>query len=279
MANGISLDDELSALLRDSNLNNRQDIWLWLHLHLHKGMDLDGNSCNGASMRDVIAQSLSCNPDLIPLIPFKKDEYLLPEESLSWITQNQRQYHWLRPRVDELTNKSVPLDFVHLTGRNHIIAMLDAWQVGILEKASKIELLQDDWCRHEARDIQFEWFKDKKEEPTRCRCAWEWIEKHHLHPFSNQRPITNHQELLMFFDRANLQRYEQKVMIQEIKKRWNRQQFDERNADKKQVNVMLSKAVIAHLDGLAIRHDMKRAQVLEALVRKEVEIGEYLADA
>ncbi|MDI9730489.1 hypothetical protein [Stutzerimonas stutzeri] len=81
----------------------------------------------------------------------------------------------------------------------------------------------------------------------------------------------------MFFDHAALGRHEQKAMIQEIKKRWNRQQFDERNADKKQINVMLSKAVIAKLDELAKQHGLKRAQVIETLVRMEAETSAHLA--
>jgi hypothetical protein len=37
-------------------------------------------------------------------------------------------------------------------------------------------------------------------------------------------------------------------MIREIKRRWGRKQVDERATDKKQVNVVLSKAEIAQLD-------------------------------
>ncbi len=68
-------------------------------------------------------------------------------------------------------------------------------------------------------------------------------------------------------------------MIREIKRRWSRKQFDERAADKKQVNVMLSKTVIAQLDALAETHGMKRAQIIESLVRMEADAGTYLADA
>ena len=82
----------------------------------------------------------------------------------------------------------------------------------------------------------------------------------------------------MFFDQADVGRYERAAMIREIKKRWSRKQFDERAADKKQVNVMLSKAVIAQLDALAETRGVKRAQIVENLVRMETESGLYLAD-
>lgn len=281
MSNGLSFDekpDRLSELLGDSSTNNRLDIWLWLYLYLHEDLPLEHNTCNGHSMREALARTLSRRRDLLGIIPSRKDEYLLPDERLNWITYDERQHQWLRPRVNDLCGKDFPEDLVHLTGRNQVIAMLDVWPEEISRKAQLIEELHDCWRRHVARDSQFEWFRDKKEGGRRCLCAWEWLETHHLSEFPRQLPISNYQELLMFFDAANLRSYEQKVMIQEIKKRWNRQQFDERNADKKQVNVMLSKTVIAQLDALAETHGLKRAQVIESLVRMEADAGMYLAN-
>ncbi|MGH8434220.1 MAG: hypothetical protein ACRERX_07000 [Pseudomonas sp.] len=270
--------DELSRLLQDPHQNNRHDIWLWLCLYCHVKLDLDRNTCNGATMRDVIARALRRNTDLIALIPSEKDQYLVPDECFSWITKDERQYHWLLPEVDELTDKRFPLDLVHLTGRGHIIAMLDVWQVDIEKKAREIEHLHECWRRHTARDSQLEWFADKKEGTKRCVCAWEWLQKNHLRPFSRQLPISNYKELLMFFDQANLGENEQRAIIQQIKRRWSRKQFDERAIGKKQVNVMLAKTVIAQLDELAKRHDLKRAQVLETLVRMEADANVYLAE-
>lgn len=280
MVNGISFDDEpdlLSALLHDSSINRRQDIWLWLHLHLRRRLLLNPNTCNGTTMREAIAGDLRHWPNLIKKVPYWKDEYLVQDERLAWITDDERQHLWLSPRVDDLTDKYFPRGLVHLTGRHRIIAMIDAWHVDIRKKAREIEHLREQWRRHLARDSQLEWFADNKEGTKRCICAWEWIKKHR--PTPRQLPINNYQELLAFFDKENLLSYEQKVIIQEIKKRWNRQRFDDRNADKKQINVMLSKTVIAQLDELAKRHDLKRAQVIEALVGTEAEIGDYLAGA
>lgn len=270
--------DELSQLLQDPLRNSRHDVWLWLWLYLFhdKARKLDRNTCNGATMRDVIARALRRAPHLIKLIPSKKDRYLVPDEQLAWIAKDERQIQWLLPKVDDLTGNNFPRGIAHLTGRSRIIAMLDVWQEDIEEKTQKIDRLHECWRRHLARDSQFEWFTDKKEGKQRCICAWEWIEKNHLGLFSRKLPISNYSELLIFFDQANLGRHEQKAMIQEIKKRWSRQQFDERNADKKQINVLLSKAVIAQLDELAKRHDLKRAQVLETLVRMESDAGVYL---
>ncbi len=77
----------------------------------------------------------------------------------------------------------------------------------------------------------------------------------------------------MYFDKAKYGSSEQKAVIQRIKQRWSRKQFDERTADKKQVNVMLSKSAITILDELAKKHDLKRGQVLDRLITMESEQG------
>lgn len=82
----------------------------------------------------------------------------------------------------------------------------------------------------------------------------------------------------MFFDQGDIGRHERTAILREIKRRWSRKQFDERTADKKQVNVILSKTVIAQLDALAKAHGLKRAQIIENLVRMETDAGVYLAE-
>ncbi|MCQ2032421.1 hypothetical protein [Stutzerimonas kunmingensis] len=270
--------DRLSELLQEPHRNHRHDIWLWLFLYYYKDASLDPRTCNGLTMRDEIARALRGERLFQSCIPQEKDRFLLPHGKLEWIAENERQYRWLLREIEQMTDLRLHRDLVHLTGRDRLIAMIDHWDVDLAEKASETERLHRDWLRHKAKDSEFEWFADKKDGQKRCACAWEWLEKKHLSPLSIQAPISNHQELLMFFDHADVGRYERAAMIREIKKRWARKQFDERAADKKQVNVMLSKAVIAQLDALAETHGVKRAQIIENLVRMEADAGLYLAD-
>jgi len=270
--------DRLSELLQEPHRNHRHDVWLWLFLYYYREARLDLGTCNGLTMRDEIARALRGERFFQSRIPRQKDRFLLPNEKLDWIKEDERQYRWLIREIEQMTDRRLHRGLVHLTGRDRLIAMVDLWDVDIAEKASQVDDLHRDWRRHKAKDVEFEWFADKKESEKRCACAWEWLEKKHLSPLSRQAPISNHHELLMFFDHANVGRYERAAMIREIKKRWARKQFDERAADKKQVNVMLSKAVIAQLDALAETHGVKRAQIIENLVRMEADAGLYLAD-
>lgn len=271
--------DELSQLLKEPRQITRHDIWLWLYLNQHKRARFDASTCNGSTMRDEIARFLRRKTENLKDIASQKDRFLVPHDYLKWIEGDERQHRWLLRRIEELTElrptQGLPSGLVRLNGRNHLIAILDLWDVDIAKKADEIERLHNRWLRHKAGDRAFEWFEDKKDGLKRCKCAWEWLEKHHVSIFKSQLPINNYKELLLYFDEAELGRNEMKAIIQTIKKRWNRKQFDERTADKKQVNVMLSKTAIELLDTLAKKHELKRAQVLELLITTESEDGVY----
>ena len=275
----VSGVDELSHLLTGPRQTTRHDIWLWLHLDDYENAGFDPATCNGITMRDTIAGFLKKNTDNLETINSKKDRFLIPDIYLKWIEEDERQYQWLLRRVEDLTElrptRGLPSGLVRLNGRNHLIAILDLWDVDIAKKADEIERLRNRWLRHKAGDSAFEWFEDKKDGPKRCKCAWEWLEKNRPSIFKRQLPITNYKELLMYFDEAEVGPQEQKAILQQIRNRWTRKQFDERAADKKQVNVMLSKTAIELLDTLAKKHELKRAQVLELLITTESEDGMY----
>ena len=274
--------DELSQLLKEPRQNTRHDIWLWLYLNQHKRARFDASTCNGSTMRDEIARFLRRKTENLKDIASQKDRFLVPNDYLKWIEGDERQHQWLLRRVEDLTElrptRGLPSGLVRLNGRNHLIAILDLWDVDIAKKADEIERLRNRWLRHKAGDSAFEWFEDKKDGPKRCKCAWEWLEKNRPSIFKRQLPITNYKELLMYFDEAEVGPQEQKAILQQIRNRWTRKQFDERAADKKQVNVMLSKTAINLLDELAKKHKLKRAQVLELLITTESEVGVYLTD-
>lgn len=269
--------DELAQLLQESRQNTRRDIWLWLYLQHYRRARLDPSTCNGTTMRSVIAHTLKRKSYLLGVANQKKDRFMLPDDCLKWIDGGERQYQWLLSRIEEVSDlrppKGLSQELVHLTGRNHFIATLDIWDVDIADKAREIENLRKEWLKHKANDREFAWFEDKKEGARRCQCAWEWVERNDRFISKEQLPISNYQELLMYFDEAKFGTGEQKAVIRGIKQRWSRKQFDARTTDKKQVNVMLSKSVITILDELAKKHDLKRGQVLDRLITMESKQG------
>ncbi|MCU9532819.1 hypothetical protein, partial [Pseudomonas mosselii] len=197
---------------------------------------------------------------------------------LDWITSSKRQIQWLTPKIEDLTERILPSGLAHLQGRDRLVAALDIWQVDLERKQRGVERLHDRWRRHIAMDSQLEWFSDKKEGAKRCLCAWEWLQKKYLSAFSRQTPIDSYEKLLAFFDQEDMGPNERIAIIKGIRQRWSKKQFNDRSTDKKQVNVLLSKAVIEQLDALVELHGLKRAQIIENLVRMEADAGVYLTD-
>ncbi|WP_145250778.1 hypothetical protein [Pseudomonas oryzihabitans] len=263
----------LEKALGTSRQNSRREIWLWLYLHLEKGLDLPLHTCNGETMREEIVKALKSLEFIYPPLALERDKYLLPDEALSWIGNDERQVLWLTRAVENLRGLRPPLRSTRLTGKDYLIGIIDLWKIDIAAKERKLKNLHSEWRTHQAKDVELEWFSDKKESSKRCICAWEWLEKNYLPMPRFQMPIDNYQELLIFFDKINVSPYERKAIIRDIKKRWSKKQFDERTADKKQVNLLLSKETISQLEALSRKHDLKRTQVVEALVAMETEVS------
>ena len=269
---------ELAKLLGNEKTNIRSDIWLWLHLAIQKEADLDPDSCNGLTMRSAITSYLRKSNYQPHEIAADKDRYLLPETTLNWITEDERQYRWLANRLETTHESRLLNGLTHLRGRNELIAIIDIWDIYLADKERKIEQLRIEWLRHKATDIDFAWFTDKKESDQRCKCAWAWLENNKRTSFTKSPPISNYNELLMYFDEANLGLNEQKSIIVKIKQSWNKKQFNERTSDKSQYNFRLKVSVAKQLDTLAEKQGLKRAQILETLITREYEATVRLAD-
>lgn len=276
--------EQLAERIGLRKTTRRQEIWLWLHLYYERIGELLPKSCGGLSMQGDILDTLSRATYLrSDEIKTEIDQQLVPDEQLSWITEDERQLSWLRRHLPREV-QDLPWRLVHLTDREHLIARLDIWdadpayKADLADKADLIKNLHQDWNRHTARDSDFDWFRERKTEAERCKCAWEWLEKKYLHPTHRRERIDSYQTLLMFFDREDLTREKQQDMVKKIKQRWNRQQLDVRNPESKQVNVMLTAETINQLDRLAKQHGLSRVKVVAKLIDKESDQGLYLAE-
>lgn len=255
----------------------RLDIWRWLYLYKYKKLNLDPDNCNGSLMRDSIASALIRNKALEEELLTEEDKFILPAGSLGWITDDQRQILWLKDRIDDLTDDVLPAKLTRLKGRDRLIAALDLWDRSIDRKDEEIGKLRSKWNRQRVTDSELDWFADKKEGKERCICARDWLMNSHLRHQARKNPISKYTDLTLFFETAGLSSFERSAAIKEIKNRWSRLRFYERNTDKKQVNVLLPEATIAELDKLAKRHNLKRAQLIETLVINEAKSGIYLS--
>lgn len=269
---------ELTKLLGNEKTNIRSDVWLWLHLTLQEEANLDPDSCNGLTMRSAITSYLRKSNYAPHQIAKDKDRYLLPQTTLNWIMEDERQYRWLDNRLTAIHKSKLPNGLAHLTGRNELVAIIDIWDIDLANKKRQIDALRIEWLRHKKTDIAFSWFTDKKESNQRCECAWEWLEKNKHTIFTKLPLISNYNELLMYFDEANLGTNEKQAVIAKIKKSWNKKQFNERTTDKNQYNFRLKITVVDQLDALAEKQNLKRTEILETLITREYEAKVLLVE-
>lgn len=268
--------DALGQLLDEGKQSRRKDIWLWLHLYISHNVDLDPATCNGETMRDEIANRLRRDHYLLNKIPSMRDSILLPDKNLEWLADDERQFLWLQPKIERITNEILPVEVIRLHGRTRLIAMIDIWNARLEEKAPAIEALHQRWIKHKANDTRLKWFNDKKNSSARCICAWEWIKQnypsqHHL------IPISNYQDLLKFFDQEQMDTIKERAIIDKIRRKWNQAEHEKRTEHMKQLNVKVSITAISQLDRLASEHRLTRCQIIEMLLKKEAVLGQYLS--
>lgn len=254
----------------------RIDTWLWFWLNANN-LNFTQDSYLAPGMKKQISSTLLSNPDLAKRGQVDQGRFLLLNERLAWITDEVRQIQWLFSRFLRITNYQIHMPPPRLTGRDLLIATIDTWNVDLIYKNNTVGQLERDWSQHTQNDRQFEWFKGD-DENSRCALAWDWLkEKNNYALFGTTAP-SNHESLLMLFDRLQKSDAEMKLIIDAIKKRWNQQQYRKKNTGKKQCNLLFSSHAITKLDQLAAKYDVSRSQVLEALIRFESERGIYLPE-
>ena len=63
-----------------------------------------------------------------------------------------------------------------------------------------------------------------------------------------------------------------------IKKRWSQNKYRAKSTGKKQCNFILSQKAIHCLEELAKKHDLKKTEILEILLKMEEEKGTYIPE-
>lgn len=229
-------------------------------------------------MRQMIARHLQGNPGHKKDILARRDWFMVPEGELAWISDEKRQCGWLFERLQKITGENLASDFANIQGRDLLVAMLDIWGDPLKKKIAEIRRIKEWWVWHKKCDIQFKWFTDKNEGDKRCCFASDWLQRNDWYLAQSMEPFENYAELLLCFDKKDLNQAELKLLLMNIRRGWNRQNSRERQVGKKQYNFILSNKVVECLDKLAEDHTLRRAQVLELLIKKEFEKGTYLTD-
>ena len=268
-------DGSLEQVLGKARLSNRECTWLWFYLST-KGIWLDQNEFGAPNMNDMMASLISQSRQNVAEITFEMSTKLLDDEYFKWISNDERQLTWLLPRLfpQGIILPALP---PKLIGRERLISCIDIWNADLTTKQQHLEYAQSNWNQHKQGDAIFKWFKGK-DGAQKCILAWELLCKYDPNLVIGKESVDDYSKLLTFFDQANLDYAEKFMRIETIKKRWNQQQYRLKMKGKKQYNFVLSDKANKHLDQLAETHELKRTQILEALLKMEAEKGIYMPE-
>lgn len=277
----IHFNDRLVRILDDTSHNRRHDIWRWLQLTTNN-VQLSGD-VNQPGMRSTMTHVISSTPGLSEIIKNKETEQLLPEKCLEWINEGKRQVEWLSSKFRErvtFSDSIAPLTS-GLTGKDLLIASIDLWTINIKQKGSFLNELENSWNEQKKGDKQFKWFEDDEQ---KCLLAGKLINKHIpldgllSITLSAYQPIENHENLLTFFDHANLDKNQKSLFIERVKTSWRQQKYRKNLTGKGQYNFILSDKAIARLDKLSETYELSRAKILDILLKMESEQNRYIPE-
>ena len=270
----VHYTDLLARILEDKTASHRRDLWLWFWLTGH-GANLGSYAESRMGMRDKMAHYLNQNAWLTPRARDDKNKQLLPERQLDWLNEGSRQIEWIYQKFTQYAGynwNNTPQD---VFGKDRLILIIDLWQVDTTQKKLTLDSLKIQWNAHKSGDKTYKWFKD---DDKKSALAWDWLNKNTSFTVLHSKPFETYEDLLIFFDSANLTTEQKTLYIDRIKKRWSQQKYRESLIGKAQYNFVLSDKAVANLDKLASFHEISRAKILEILLEMETEKNGYIPE-
>jgi hypothetical protein len=272
----IAHKDKLQKTFNSLNADRRFSTWLWVFI-IQNFPNIDLGEFGSPGMRDRMAELIINHPGLKKTIENKKSTDLLPEQSLQWITNNKRQNTFLIRKLTEQNGIPYTDAPENLTGRNLTIAAIDTWQTERTQKSAIVNQIRSEWEAHTESDYLFKWF-DGPDEKEKLSAAWKTTKAKYSHLDPHKIQLQEVEDLIIFLDTPSITTSEKVLLMDSIKKQWSKNKSRAKNKDagKKQYNFILSQKTINRLDKLAEKHDLKRTQVLDILLKMEEEKGTYI---
>lgn len=275
----LNIDGKVINLNYKDPEERRRDIWLWICLDSRKwwsDYQRRIGECLSPRMKSVLKDVLEQDPDLGIRAATAQGESLLPAEVLEWISTNKRQLAWIATYLRQNYRCQIEKSPAQLQGRDLIIAMIDIWDISLETKLEDVGRMEQDWKRHCEADNIFKWF-NHKDAVNRCEVAWEWLKEKKRGFYRSQSETPNFENLLMFYDESGCSDSEKKLDVMAIKQRYAQRKYREKHNGKKQCNLLLSAKGIHALDQLAEKYAVSKSQLIESLIKAEVEQGLFFS--
>ncbi len=267
-------NDELQKELRGVIADNRMGIWLWFFMKNNHPQEPVGE-IKSPGMRDRIANTIKNKPGLASHIEALSATRLIPERNLEWIKDEKRQNAFILKKLDQAAGLSYTGNPGKLTNKELSIAAFDLFHTSHSEKLLLAHRIKSEWELNSCTDHIFKWL-DKGDTEQKLETAWEIINNKHPYLLNQYYQSRGKDDLLIAFDTSTLTPPEKTLIMDSIKKRWSQNNYRSKQNGKNQYNFILSDRAINRLDNLAKKHEIKRTDVLEILLKMEEENGNYI---
>lgn len=274
MAVHLKYNDELQKALSGVIADDRLGIWLWFFMKNNHPQETVGE-IKSPGMRNRIANTIKNKPGLASHIEALSATQLIPERNLEWIKDEKRQNAFITKKLDQAAGFSYTHNPGKLTNRELSIAAIDYFPVDHRGKLLLVQRIKSKWELNSSTDHIFKWL-DKGETVQKVQTAWEIINNKHQHLLNQHYQSREKDDLLIAFDSSTLTPSEKALLMDSIKKRWSQNKYRAKLIGKNQYNFILSDRAICRLDKLAKKHEIKRTEVLEILLKMEEENGDHI---
>lgn len=270
----VRFNDKLQKIFNSLNADRRFSTWLWFFITTNF-QSIKLGEFGSPGMRDRMAEHIIKHPGLKLTIENQKSTDLLPEQSLQWITDDKRQNAFLIRKLTEQNGIYYTGGPENLTDRDLTIAAIDTWQTNKIHKSAIVDKIRSEWKTYTASDYLFKWF-DGPDEKEKLSTAWKITKSKYSYLELHKTQDQERDDFIIFLDSPGFTTSDKILLMDSIKKRWSQNKYRAKDTGKKQYNFVLSEKAIKRLDKLADKHDLKRTQVLEILLKMEEEKESYI---
>lgn len=263
---------ELSDITGLKPLSERALIYIW--------MELNPNPVHFSNKNPLeidlsqLAGYLNSQKSIANKISDNLSKGLTSDHELDWIIESKRQFKWIELNINHffrVSESPVRFTTAALPFKARSIGLFDykSLNPGILQYQGSIasQIMRLEWSKQLKRDRNFIWTNSSDNDFER-NYFWEYMEKYKPELIDGKSQFNTHDELLIFFDQANLTQTEISNLNKQVQKAWKQKQ---RRSDpmKQQCNFELRSATIDKLEALAQKHGSSRTSIIEILINSE----------
>lgn len=151
----------------------------------------------------------------------------------------------------------------------NIMSYFDTWNVSLNEKENNIKALEHKWENVRNTDDIDSWIT--KKDTDKANWAWSYIHKEGAPNWfmNDAHKLDKLHGVITTFDLLNEYQDKRALLKTNMKSAWSQKAYRDKNNGKKAVSIVLPEDIIKMLDGICVKTDRRKNEVITRLIREE----------